>query len=253
MDIVSIIGLTVGVAAILLGNVLEGGHMDSLIQMTAALIVLGGTAGAVLLSNTQADILMGIKYFGKCFFDTHSNIEEDLKDIMDCAQLAKKEGLLGIEKRLNDVKNEFLRDALLSVISGIRPEMVRDIFETRIQHEEDVISSGGKIWTDAGGFAPTIGIIGAVLGLIHVMGNLSDPSAIGPGIAVAFVATIYGVASANLIFLPAGNKIKKKAHHHSTERQALLEGALMIGEGVNPMVIEQKLYAYMGMKKEENG
>lgn len=250
MDLASIIGVILGMVAILGGNALEGGHLDSLMQLTAALIVLGGTFGAVLYSNSIHDIKVGLRYFGKTFFDSHTDMKKNLDEIIQCAQIAKKESILSLEKRLNTIENDFFRDAISTVIDGIDPVMVRDIFETRMQKEEEEIAAGAKVWTDAGGFAPTIGIIGAVLGLIHVMNNLSDPSKLGPGIAVAFVATVYGVGSANLFFLPAGNKIKKKAHHHVAERQALLEGALMIGAGINPKVVERKLRAYTGIEAE---
>ncbi len=253
MDIATIVGLLVGFGAILGGNAMEGGHLDSLMQLTAGIIVMGGTIGAVMVSNSMADLKMGMKFFVKCFVDKHSDMEKNLQEILDCAQVAKKESVLALEKRLPQLENDFFRDAIATVIDGIDPATVRDIFETRMQHEEDEINAGSKVWTDAGGFAPTIGIIGAVLGLIHVMGNLSDPSKLGPGIAVAFVATVYGVASANLIFLPAGNKIKKKAHHHTSERMAVLEGALMIGANINPKIIERKLRAYTGTEVEANG
>jgi chemotaxis protein MotA len=252
MDLATILGFIIGLAAILGGNALEGGHLDSLMQLTAAIIVLGGTTGAVLFSNSMADLKTGLKYFGKTFFDSHTDMKKNLDEIILCAQIAKKESILSLEKRLNTIENDFFRDAISAVIDGIDPVTVRDIFETRMQKEEEVISSGAKVWTDAGGFCPTIGIIGAVLGLIHVMNNLSDPTKLGPGIAVAFVATVYGVGAANLFFLPAGNKIKKKAHHHVAERQALLEGALMIGAGLNPKIVERKLRAYTGIE-EENG
>lgn len=252
MDIASIIGIILGFAAILGGNILEGGHTESLMQLTAGLIVLGGTAGAVLVSNEMSDIKVALSYAQKCFFDTPSSLETDLDEVIACAQIAKKESLLALEKKLNTLSNSFLSDVLGSIIDGIDPVTVRDIYETRIQREEEHILAGAKVWTDAGGFAPTIGIIGAVLGLIHVMNNLSDPSKLGPGIAVAFVATVYGVGAANLIFLPMGNKIKKKAHHHSASLQPLLEGAIMIGATMNPKIIESKLAAYTGIK-ESNG
>ena len=252
MDLATILGVIIGLAAILGGNAMEGGHLDSLMQLTAAIIVLGGTMGAVLFSNSMSDIKTGLKYFGKTFFDSHTDMKKNLDEIIQCAQIAKKESILSLEKRLNTIENDFFRDAISAVIDGIDPVTVRDIFETRMQKEEEVIASGSKIWTDAGGFCPTIGIIGAVLGLIHVMNNLSDPTKLGPGIAVAFVATVYGVGAANLFFVPAGNKIKKKAHHHVSERQALLEGALMIGAGLNPKIVERKLRAYTGIE-ETNG
>lgn len=245
MDIASIVGVLIGLGAILGGNILEGGHTESLMQFTAALIVLGGTAGAVMVSNSMSDIKLGMKYAVKCFFDSGGgNLESDIDEVLQCAQIAKKESILALEKKLATVSNEFFKEAISAVIDGIDPATVRDICETKMQQEEDVINSAAKIWTDAGGFAPTIGIIGAVLGLIHVMNNLSDPSKLGPGIAVAFVATVYGVGAANLFFLPMGNKIKKKAHHRMNELMPLLDGALMIGAGLNPKVIERKLQIY---------
>lgn len=249
MDIASFIGIFIGFAAILGGNILEGGHTESLMQLTAALIVVGGTLGAVMVSNEMKDIKVALTYGIKCFFDSGSSLESDIAEVIACAQIAKKESLLALEKKLVTISNPFLSESLSAVIDGIDPATVRDIFENRIQREEDHILSGAKVWTDAGGFAPTIGIIGAVLGLIHVMNNLSDPTKLGPGIAVAFVATVYGVGTANLIFLPLGSKIKKKAHHHSASLQPLLEGVLMIGAGMNPKVVERKLEAYTGVKE----
>lgn len=248
MDIASFIGIILGFGAILGGNLLEGGHTSSLLQATAALIVLGGTIGAVFVSNELSDIKIGLQYAVKCFFDSHADMEEDIREVLMCASIAKKESILALEKKLSSIKNPFLSDALATIIDGIDPATVRDIFETRMQQEEDTIAAGAKIWTDAGGYAPTIGIIGAVLGLIHVMNNLSDPTKLGPGIAVAFVATVYGVGAANLLFLPMGSKIKKKAHHRVKELQPLLEGAIMIGAGMNPKIIERKLEAYTGIK-----
>ncbi len=246
MDIASLIGVLVGFGAILGGNIMEGGHTESLMQLTAGIIVLGGTAGSVFVSNTMADIKLGMKFAVKCFVDKSANIDADIEEVLACAQIAKKESILALEKKLATVNNEFFKEAISAVIDGIDPATVRDICETKMQQEEDIFNAGAKVWTDAGGFAPTIGIIGAVLGLIHVMNNLSDPSKLGPGIAVAFVATVYGVASANLLFLPMGNKIKKKGHHRMNELMPLLDGALMIGAGMNPKVIERKLMIYKG-------
>lgn len=244
MDLASILGLVIGFGGILVGNMLEGGHIDTLLQGTACLIVLGGTIGAVMVSNTMADIKTGTKYLMQVFFPKHDNYEQKVDEIVNCATIAKRESVLALEKNLDKIENAFFKESLALIIDGIDPKLVREIFETRITMQEQEISGGAKIWTDAGGFAPTIGIIGAVLGLIHVMGNLSDIAAVGAGIAVAFVATIYGVGMANLLFLPIGNKIKKMGSHMSHEKEAYLEGALMIGAGVNAKIILEKLKSY---------
>ncbi|MGE5085366.1 MAG: MotA/TolQ/ExbB proton channel family protein, partial [Bacillota bacterium] len=152
---------------------------------------------------------------------------------------------LALEPRLVRIHDPLMQNVLRTVVDGIDVITIRDIFETQIHHEEEELLAGAKIWTDAGGFAPTIGIIGAVLGLIHVMGNLTDTSKLGAGIAVAFVATIYGVSSANLLFLPLGNKLKKKAQDITREKMMILEGGLMIAQGANPLVVEQKLKSYI--------
>jgi chemotaxis protein MotA len=232
---------------------MEGGHTESLMQLTAGIIVLGGTTGCVLIGNTGADLKRGMSYFVKAFFDKKSSLAGDVAEVLECAKVAKKESILALEKRLGQIENTFFKDALQAAIDGIDPAAIRDIFETRIHHEEEEIKAASKVWSDAGGFCPTIGIIGAVLGLIHVMNNLSDPSKLGPGIAVAFVATVYGVAAANIVFLPVSNKVKKKASDHAAGRQALLEGALMIADGANVKVVEQKLAAYTGIHPEGEG
>lgn len=246
MDIASIIGFVAAFAAILGGNIMEGGHTESLMQLTAAIIVLGGTIGCVLIGNTGADLKRGGSYFVKAFFDKKPSLGKDVQEVIECAKIAKKESILALEKRIPQIENEFFKEALQSCIDGLDPVAIRDIFETKIHHEEEEIKAASKVWSDAGGFCPTIGIIGAVLGLIHVMNNLSDPSKLGPGIAVAFVATVYGVAAANIIFLPVSNKVKKKAADHANALTAMLEGALMIAAGANPKIIELKMGAYAG-------
>lgn len=245
MDKATWFGLLVGFGGILLGNLLEGGHISSLMQFTAFVIVLAGTVGAVMVSSSEKDLKTGLGLAKKAFNKEESQAKKRIQEIVDCARFAKKESILGLEPRINKIEDPFLRNILRNVVDGVEVENIRDIFETQIQTEEDEQLAGAKIWTDAGGFAPTIGIIGAVLGLIHVMGNLTDTSKLGAGIAVAFVATVYGVSSANLLFLPLGNKLKRKVQSDSREKQMVLEGGLLIASGMNPVVLEQKLYAFL--------
>ncbi|WP_291515897.1 flagellar motor protein [Bdellovibrio sp. ArHS] len=256
MDKATWLGLLVGFGGILLGNVLEGGHTSSLMQLTAFVIVLAGTMGAVMVSSSEKDLKTGLGLAKKAFSNEDSQAKKRIQEIVDCARFAKKESLLGLEPRLNRIEDPLFRNILRNVVDGVEVENIRDIFETQIQTEEEELLAGAKIWTDAGGFAPTIGIIGAVLGLIHVMGNLTDTSKLGTGIAVAFVATVYGVSSANLLFLPLGNKLKRKVLAVSREKQMILEGGLLIAKGMNPVVLEQKLYAFLdseAMGSKQNG
>lgn len=242
MDKASWLGLVVGFGAILLGNVIEGGHISSLMQFTAALIVLGGTLGAVMISSPEKDLKKGLQLFKGAFrAEDNSALRRSMNEIVDCARLVRKESLLSLEKtRLSD---PFIGRVIRNSMDGIDPQVNREIGEAEIEHEEEELLAAVKVWNDAGGFAPTIGIIGAVLGLIHVMGNLSDTSKLGAGIAVAFVATVYGVGFANLLFLPIANKLKKKVLRRARDRRILLEGALMVGSDLNPLIIEQKLKA----------
>lgn len=246
MDKATWIGLAVGVGGILLGNLLEGGHINSLMQLTAFVIVMAGTIGAVMVSHSTEDLNSGLKMAKEAFSDQPSNVQQNIKQIVDLSRIAKKESILELEKYLGQIKDGELRNIMRSVIDGFDIENLRDVYQTRFDYQEEKNLAAVKVWTDAGGFAPTIGIIGAVLGLIHVMGNLTDTSKLGAGIAVAFVATVYGVASANLIFLPLSNKLKKKVQRATKEKLMLLEGGVMLLEGKNPAVIEQKLKAYVG-------
>jgi chemotaxis protein MotA len=245
LDIASVVGLLLGIGGILLGNLLEGGHVSSLAQGAAFVIVFSGTFGAVLLSSSMEDVRRGIKLFRESFRKENSNHMNSIKTVIELARLARKEGVIAIEPRLNSLNDKFTAGVIRTIVDGIDTQAVRHIWEATIEAEEEKKLAGAKIWTDAGGFAPTVGIIGAVLGLIHVMGNLSDTSKLGAGIAVAFVATVYGVGSANLIFLPIGSKIKKRIQAETREKYMILEGALEIPGSLNPQIIEQKMKAYL--------
>lgn len=240
------LGLLIGLGAILLGNLLEGGHIESLMQGTAFIIVLGGTIGAVMVSNPGRDLKLAIS-LGKAAFreDSDEPTIENIKDIVECSKVAKKDSVVAVENLIKGFNDPFLKRIVRNIVDGIDPQVIRETFEVEIQSEEDRLNAGAKVWADAGGFSPTIGIIGAVLGLIHIMGNLSDTSKLGGGIAVAFVATIYGVSFANLIFLPMGFKIKKKIQHRIHNRYLVLEGALLINQGLPAVIVDQKLKAYL--------
>lgn len=246
MDRSTFFGLLIGIGGIFAGNFIEGGQIASLVQGTAFLIVMSGTLGAVLVSNRSSDIKLGVNLFRQAFKQQRLDYDSPIKEIVDCSRIAKKESLFALESKLNTIQSPLLREVMKNVIDGVDPKLTRQIFENIIEKEEQHMMHAGKIWIDAGGFAPTIGIIGAVLGLIHVMGNLADTTKLGAGIAVAFVATVYGVGFANLIFIPIGNKIKKNIGEVSRHKYMILDGALMVGSGLNSQLIEQKLISYTG-------
>lgn len=252
MDITTLAGLLLGIGGLFIGNLLEGGHTGSLLQFTAGFIVLTGTVGATLISNSKESVSLGFKLLGEIFI-SHDKKDDELtdsiRDIVDCTKLVKRESLVAIEGRIPKIKDPFLKRVLRNVVDGIDPVITRETFEAEIESEEDTLLSGAKVWSDAGGFSPTIGILGAVLGLIHVMGNLTDTSKLGSGIAVAFVATVYGVGLANLLFLPFSNKIKKMVEKDAHRKKIILEGALLINSGLSSTIVDQRLQAFLHGQK----
>ncbi|NUM57632.1 MAG: flagellar motor protein [Bdellovibrionaceae bacterium] len=252
MELTTLIGLLVGIGGIFVGNLLEGGHTSSLMQFTAGFIVITGTIGATMVSSKQHHFKLGFELLVEIFKDSQkkeNEFQENLKEIVECTKIFKRESVVALEPRLNKIKDIFLQKIIRNVIDGIDPQISRDTFYTEIDSEEETLMAGAKIWSDAGGFAPTIGILGAVLGLIHVMGNLSDTSKLGQGIAVAFVATVYGVGLANLICLPFANKLKSYIEDRINNKKILLEGALLISSGLSSAVVQQRLSAYLEGKK----
>ncbi|MFW5451118.1 MAG: flagellar motor protein [Methylophagaceae bacterium] len=245
MDILSIVGLLVGFGAILGGQHLEGGHLSSILNGVAFLIVVGGTLGAVMLQTPLNTFLRSLKMLGWVFFPPKTSPEATLDKILEWNGIARKEGLIRLESIALDEKDLFIQKGLQLIADGAEPELIREIMETDLDLQELHDIESAKVYEAMGGYSPTIGIIGAVMGLIHVMGNLADPSSLGAGIAVAFVATIYGVALANLLFLPVGNKLKAVIANRTRVRMMLIEGLISVAEGDNPRNIESRLQAYL--------
>lgn len=245
MDKTSVLGILIGIGGILLGNVLEGGHFGALLQGTAAIIVFGGTLGAVMLNSTEQDLSMAKKLIHFAFRDkVDFNRSEIIEEIVKLSGIAAKEGALELEKKLSSMTHPYMKTVFRFVVDGVDPGQMKEIMEEQISIEEETKLAGAKVFSDAGAYAPTIGILGAVLGLIHIMANLTDTSSLGSGIAVAFVATIYGVASANLLFLPMANKIKRKITEDAVTQEMILAGALGITRGIYPSLLREKLLAY---------
>lgn len=250
MDRASLIGVILGITAIVAGNLFEGGKVDSILQMTAAVIVFGGTLGATLLSFPLSDVKKAVMALRDVFGREDRNTDASIREIIRYSTIARRNGLIALEPEIVRANNYFLRKALRLAIDGMAPKVLKETMQQDNMTYEEEKRRIAKVFETAGGFAPTIGIIGAVLGLIHVMENLSDPSKLGSGIAVAFVATIYGVGSANLILLPISKKLINRLNSELSFREMLLEGVMGILSGVNPHYLEEMLRVFVEEKKQ---
>jgi chemotaxis protein MotA len=248
MDILSFLGIVIGIGAILGGNFLEGGELSSLFNLPAMVIVFGGTLGATLLQFPPAVFLRAMKISAWVFNPQKKQLQQQIRKMVDWSALARKEGLLGLEAVYDGEKDSFAKKGLQLLVDGNEPDVIRDCLELELNTREQQDFQAAKVFEAMGGYSPTIGILGAVMGLIHVMQNLSEPGLLGAGIATAFVATIYGVGFANLFFLPIANKLKSYAYVLSQERELLMEGIIAIAEGENPRNIKLKLSGFLTEK-----
>lgn len=244
MDRISLLGLTLGILAIVLGQLFEGGSVGSLIQPTAFFIVIGGTLGAVMLQSSTRTFLLGVRMAKWIFWPPRQRPAELIRQMVQWSHVARKEGLLALEAQIPNLADPFVRRGLQLLVDGAEPEGLREVMHVEINSYEAQMRLGARVWESAGGYAPTIGILGAVMGLIHVMENLSDPSRLGSGIAVAFVATIYGVGFANLVFLPIAKKLMAIVHQMALIREMYVDGLVGIANGDNPRMIESRLQGY---------
>lgn len=244
-DSATLVGLFLAFGSILFGNFLEGGHLSSITQPTAALIVFGGTLGAVFVSFPMADMIASGKALGQIFGDKPDTTQELIDEIVRYAQLARQEGVLALEAVAHEVKDPFFKKGLTMIADGIDSKTVEDTLQLALGELEERGEIPAKVFEAGGGYAPTVGIIGAVLGLIHVMANLSDIAKVGEGIAVAFVATIYGVAAANLVFLPAATKIKLKHRKDMILHEVMMYGVIAIQRGQNKQTIVELLSVFV--------
>ncbi|HOA82792.1 MAG TPA: flagellar motor protein [Thermodesulfovibrio thiophilus] len=251
MDLIALIGLIIGIGAIVAGNIAEGGTTAHLVQVAAAIIVFGGTFGATILSFPFKDIITAILSLKFIFFNRKVNFNDTIETILDLLVIARKKGLLALQQELDRIDDPFLKRGLTYVIDGLSPSIIKDSLYQEIYTYEDIIRRAAKVYDSAGGYAPTIGIIGAILGLIHVLKNVADPSKIGAGIATAFVATIYGVGSANLIFIPMAKRIINKLENEILLMELMVEGILGIESGMNPYFLRAKLEAYITDRQKE--
>ncbi len=245
MDILSITGVLVSVGAILLGNLLDGGEISSLLNGPALIIVFGGTLGATLLQFPLAIFIRSLEMFLWIFKPRKINFEAQIARIVSWSLLVRKKGLLALDDLIVSERDPFVQKGLQLLVDGNEAHIISDILELEMTAKENRDYQAARLYEAMGGYAPTIGILGAVMGLIHVMQNLDDPTLLGKGIATAFVATIYGVAAANLIFLPIANKLKAHIFAANQAREMLAVGIVAIARNENPKNIEFKLDGYL--------
>lgn len=245
MDKGTFAGILLAVGGIVAGLLLEGGKIVQILQPTAAMIVFGGTLGAVLVQFPFAVVVEAMQRVGHVLFEKKDDSNALVRELVAYAQRARREGIVSLDSKLDLIKDPFLRKALMLAVDGTDPRELRKMMELDLDNQAEHSEKVAHVLESAGGFAPTVGIIGAVLGLIQVMQHLQNIDEVGRGIAVAFVATIYGVGSANLIFLPSAGKIKIKSREKEVQQEMALEGVISILEGMNPRMLETKLQGYL--------
>jgi chemotaxis protein MotA len=251
MDKSSFGGIVVAMVGILAGMMIEGGKIGQILQPTAALIVLGGTLGAVMLQFPLATVVSAGKGLARVFFGKEPNGEAVVTQLVTFANKARRSGIVSLDQDLSSVHDPFLKQALMLAVDGTEPAELRKIMQLDLDNRGEVEERIPQVFESAGGFSPTIGIIGAVLGLIQVMQHLDNISEVGRGIAVAFVATIYGVGFANLFYLPAAGKLKIRHREEQLHKELMLEGVLAILEGLNPRMVELKLKTFLSEQEPE--
>ncbi|MCL6518681.1 MAG: flagellar motor protein [Armatimonadota bacterium] len=252
MDIATVVGLILAWGAILTALIMEGGKVTDLINPSAFVLVALGTAGATTISFSMKHILSLPGVIRNAFFSKETDMREIINTMVEFARLARREGILVLEQEAMNLDNKFLQMGIQLVVDGTPSEMVREILETEIASLEERHKVGESIFSTMGGFSPTLGIIGTVMGLIHMLASLDEPGRMGPAIAAAFIATLYGVSFANLIFLPIGSKLKVRTAEEVTTYEMMIEGILSIQAGDNPRMVEAKMMAYLPPKLRQN-
>lgn len=245
MDIFTLVGVLLGFGAMILANILEGGNLGSLVQVSAAIIVFGGTFGATFIAFPKENIVSLPKVIMRAFFESKLSPASVIKQLTSLADKARREGLLSLESESRTIEDPFLKKGIELVVDGSDPEIVGDTLRNELYVLEKRHKANYSVLESMGGYAPTMGVIGTVMGLVNVLSHLDDPSHLGESIAVAFVATLYGVSSANLLYLPLANKLKEKSQGEQLIREMMVEGIMSLQAGENPRVIEQKLLGYL--------
>jgi chemotaxis protein MotA len=251
MDLATLVGLIFGFVCLIAAFILEGGAAGALLSYTAAMIVLGGTIGATVISFTVEDLKKVPALLTIAFKDQSFDSSKLIQNIVDFATQARREGVLSLENNLEQLDDSFLKIGLQMIIDGIETSVLRDLMENEVYYMEQRHERGIAIFEAAGGYAPTMGIVGTVMGLVHVLGNMSTPNALAPAIAVAFIATLYGIATANLLWLPIGGKLKVRSKEEILYRSLAVEGLLAIQEKENPNFIREKLIIFLSSQMKQ--
>lgn len=245
MDKSSFVGLILGLGGITVGLLLEGGRVSQVVQPTAAIIVFGGTLGAVLLQYPMPVVTSAFHRLIQVFFEPKLDPQFTVQQLVVFANKARRNGMISLDADLPGIADPFLRKSLMLAVDGTEPQELRKMMQMELDNQAEYDENIPKVFESAGGFAPTIGIIGAVLGLIQVMQHLDNINEVGKGIAVAFVATVYGVGSANLFFLPSSGKLRLRIREEQVPHEMTLEGVISILEGMNPRMLEIKLLGFL--------
>jgi chemotaxis protein MotA len=245
VDKASLGGIVLAIGGVLAGLLLEGGNLAQIVQPTAAMIVFGGTLGAVMLQFPLPIILLALRQLGSVFVNPHRDPEATIQQLVEYAQKARREGIVSLDAELPEIEDPFLRKSLMLAVDGTEPQELRKMMELELDNQAEYEEQVPQVFESAGGFSPTVGIIGAVLGLIQVMQHLDKIDEVGRGIAVAFVATLYGVGAANILLLPAAGKLKIRLREEQIIREMTIEGVVSILEGMNPRILEEKLLGFL--------
>jgi len=245
MDILSLVGTVLAFVAIIGGSILKGSGVKALLGAAAFVIVVVGTFAAIFVQTPLGTFMRALKIIGWVFKPPAMNPNATIGKIVEWSNIARKQGLLGLESAVEVEKDQFMRKGLQALVDGGEPEAIRNLLEIELEVREHADTAAAKVFEGMGIYSPTLGIIGAVMGLMSVMQNLNDPSKLGHGIAAAFIATIYGIALANLFFLPMAAKLKAVVHGQTQVRQMCIEGIISIAQGENPRNIEAKLKSYL--------
>lgn len=252
MDIATVVGIVVAVGGILASVIMDGGHLGALFSESALVLIIGGTLGMTMMSYTLADIIALPKIMMGAFFSHKHNPPELVDKLVGMAEKARKEGLLALQDEVKSLSNPLLARGVTLIVDGTDPEVVRNTLETQVKLEEQHALGQAGIMDAAGGYAPTVGIIGTVMGLVHVLGNLSNAEKLGPAIAIAFLATFYGIATANLFWLPLGAKLKGNVHRETLIGEMIIHGVVSLQTGEAPRAMREKLEVFL-MAKAKHG